>query len=59
MSKSEFIALHPEAEFIGYIKVGNRGCDEFYTDKEAFNRRRDKVWDSGHDFESSVIKGKL
>ena len=58
MTKQEFIEQHPEAEFIGYIKVGQRGIDEFYTDREAYNRRRDKVWDSGHDFQCSIIKGK-
>ena len=58
MTKEEFIQKNPDAEFIGYIKVGNRGCDEFYTDREAYNRRRDKVWDSGHDFQCSILKGK-
>lgn len=58
MTKEEIIAQHPDAEFIGFIKVGQRGVPEFFTDREKFNARRDKVWDSGHDFECRILKGK-
>ena len=58
MTKEEFLKANPDAEFIGFIKVGNRGCNEFYTDREAYVRRRDKVWGTGHDFEASILKGK-
>lgn len=56
MTKEEFIKANPDAKFIGFIKVGSRGINEFYTDREAYKRRRDKVWDSGHDFQCSIIK---
>lgn len=59
MTGKEFIEAHPEAEFVGHIKVGNKGCDEFYTDKASYRARRDKVWDSGHDFQCSILKGSL
>ena len=47
---------NPDAEFIGFIKVGSRGVPEFYTDREKYNARRDRVWDSGLDFECRIIK---
>lgn len=58
MTKEEFLQMNPDAEFIGFIKVGDRGCNEFYTDREAYKKRRDKVWGSGLDFEISILKGK-
>ena len=53
----DFVMTHPDADFIGYIKVGNRGVPEFYTDKSKYEARLDKVWDSGFDFTAEVIKG--
>lgn len=51
-----FVKTHPDANFIGYIKVGNRGVPEFYVNKSEYDARRDKVWDSGHDFTSHIVK---
>lgn len=56
MSEKEFMAANPDAEFIGFIKVGSRGVPEFYTDREKYNARLDRIWDSGHDFECRIIK---
>lgn len=52
----DFVMTHPDADFIGYIKVGNRGVPEFYTDKLKYEARYSKVWDSGHDFTAQVVK---
>lgn len=51
-----FVMTHPDVNFIGYIKVGNRGIPEFYTDKPKYEARYSKVWDSGFDFTAEVIK---
>ena len=59
MTKKEFLEAHPDADFIGYIKVGNKGVDEFYTNRKNYKDRRDMVWESGHDFECSILKGTL
>ena len=51
-----FVKTDTNAAFIGYIKVGNRGTPEFYTDKSKYEARYSKVWDSGFDFTAEVIK---
>lgn len=51
-----FVKANPNADFIGYIKVGNRGVPEFYTDKSKYEARHSKVWDSGHDFTALIVK---
>lgn len=51
-----FVKNNSNADFIGYIKVGNRGVPEYYTDKSKYEARLDKVWDSGFDFTAEVIK---
>lgn len=53
---ANFVKTNPDADFIGYIKVGNRGVPEYYTDKSKYEARLDKVWDSGFDFTTEVIK---
>lgn len=59
MNDSEVLEKYSNAKFIGYIKVGNKGINEYYTDKATYERRRDRVWDSGHDFESRIIKDEI
>ena len=56
---ANFVKTNPDAAFIGYIKVGNRGVSEFYTDKSKYEARLDKVWDSGFDFTAEVISNNL
>ena len=58
MTEQEFMQQNPDAEFIGMIKVGNRGVPMYFTDREKYNAKRDRVWDSGLDFECRIIKGK-
>ena len=59
MTKKEFLDAHPNADFIAYIKVGNKGVDEFYTNRKNYKDRRNDVLESGHDFECSILKGTL
>ena len=58
MTDKEFIEQHPDAEFIGMIKVGNCGVPMYFTDHAQYEAKLDRVWDSGHDFECRIIKGK-
>ena len=55
----KFLQEHPDAEFVAFIKVGSRGVKMYYTDREKYERKRDKAWDSGLDLESGVLRGKL
>jgi hypothetical protein len=56
MTDKEFIQQNPDAKFIGFIKVGNCGCGMYFTDRAQYEAKLDRVWDSGHDFESRIIK---
>jgi len=58
MTEQEFIQQNPDAEFIAMIKVGNSGVPMYFTDREKYIAKYDRVWDSGHDFECKIIKGK-
>ena len=52
----KFLQENPDAKFVGFIKVGQRGVRQYYTNKEAYEKYRDKAWDSGHDLECRVLK---
>lgn len=56
MTDQEFINNNPDAEFIGMIKVGNCGCPMYFTDRQKYEEKLDRVWDSGHDFECRILK---
>lgn len=54
----KFLQEHPDAEFVAFIKVGGHGVKMYYTDREKYERKLDRVWDSGLDLEKGVLKGK-
>lgn len=58
MTEQEFLQQNPDAEFIGMIKVGNCGLPMYFTDHQKYEAKLDRIWDSGHDFECRIIKGK-
>ena len=56
MTNQEILENYPNDKFIGIIKVGLRGIKEIFHDKQTYNKRYDKVWDSGFDLEARVLR---
>lgn len=54
-----FVQKNKNASFIASIKVGRSGVTRFFTSKKEYTAFRNKAWESGHDLESKVLKGKL
>jgi hypothetical protein len=55
MTEKEYLEVNPNVKFLGVIKIG-KGPNEFYTDKEKYEERRHKAWDSGHDLYCNILK---
>lgn len=53
----KFLAENPNAEFVGMIKVGSRGVRTYYTDREKYEQKLDRAWDSGLDLECKILRG--
>ena len=56
MTDQEILENYPNDKFIGIIKVGQHGIREIFHDKQTYNKRYDKVWDSGFDLEARVLR---